>query len=264
MNYYNIDELKNAFKKVAVKTVSVTDIDKGAYVVDRKQRKVLEEAGFIPGEHPDVTIVPLHVLGSNEALEASFYGSRRHGSGRLPEYRMGRFIDSIGFGDELVFATDGKDIFVCKTDSDEKITADVRGAYEETAVSLNERLELDELIKRAMQAEPKPDTHTTSTTVYNRDPSVVALARYRSDHTCEMPECDYKGFTKNNGKLYIETHHIIPRSEGGEDTVFNVAAVCPNCHKALHFAENRDKLAEELKKAVIEANENAGIKISVK
>ena len=68
----------------------------------------------------------------------------------------------------------------------------------------------------------------------------------RSNYSCEMPSCDYIGFNKTDGKQYIEVHHVIPLSEGGEDSMHNTVALCPNCHRALHYASNREGMRQML------------------
>ena len=40
------------------------------------------------------------MLGTDDVIEASYYGSQRAGSGRRPEYRMGRFLGWNDEGDE--------------------------------------------------------------------------------------------------------------------------------------------------------------------
>ena len=57
-----------------------------------------------------------------------------------------------------------------------------------------------------------------------------------------MPNCNYQGFRKESGEAYIEIHHVVPLSEGGEDSINNTVALCPNCHRALHYAENKEEL----------------------
>ncbi|MFK5954025.1 MAG: HNH endonuclease [Desulfobacterium sp.] len=37
---------------------------------------------------------------------------------------------------------------------------------------------------------------------------------------------------KNNGKL--EAHHILPKRDGGKDTILNLVTLCSTHHKALH------------------------------
>ena len=34
---------------------------------------------------------------------------------------------------------------------------------------------------------------------------------------------------------YLEVHHKKPLAQGGEDTVKNAEALCPNCHRKAHF-----------------------------
>ncbi|WP_415874108.1 HNH endonuclease [Domibacillus aminovorans] len=35
----------------------------------------------------------------------------------------------------------------------------------------------------------------------------------------------------SNGTPYLEVHHVIPLSKGGDDTVVNAQSLCPNCHR---------------------------------
>ena len=50
------------------------------------------------------------------------------------------------------------------------------------------------------------------------------------------------------GEVFLETHHIVPLSEGGADSVKNAAAVCPNHHREAHYGASaaviRDFLLE--------------------
>jgi 5-methylcytosine-specific restriction endonuclease McrA len=72
---------------------------------------------------------------------------------------------------------------------------------------------------------------------YKRDPDVVAEALYRAKGFCE--KCGEKApFKKRfNGEPYLEVHHIIPLSKGGEDSLENVVSLCPNCHRETHFGK---------------------------
>nr|WP_275041241.1 HNH endonuclease signature motif containing protein [Halomonas meridiana] len=40
---------------------------------------------------------------------------------------------------------------------------------------------------------------------------------------------------KSDGSPYLEVHHRKPLAEGGDDTVANAIALCPNCHRAAHY-----------------------------
>ncbi len=56
----------------------------------------------------------------------------------------------------------------------------------------------------------------------------------------------------------LEIHHVVPRSEGGNKTVY----LCPNCHMKVHDikGERRDKLNMLVKKGIVRAREK-GIRL---
>jgi 5-methylcytosine-specific restriction enzyme A len=86
---------------------------------------------------------------------------------------------------------------------------------------------------------------------YVRDSAVRAAALARAAGRCEY--CRRPGFVMPSGRLFLETHHILPLSAGGPDTVGNVAALCPNHHREAHFGVSadsiRDYLLAEVKKS---------------
>ena len=68
-----------------------------------------------------------------------------------------------------------------------------------------------------------------------------------ASYKCEVSNAHYT-FTKNNGKDYIEAHHLIPmeyyfdkRFETNIDFSKNIFALCPNCHKKIHHSNDKDK-----------------------
>lgn len=81
-----------------------------------------------------------------------------------------------------------------------------------------------------------------------RDPLVVEFALRRARGSCEL--CEQPApFLKPDGEPFLEVHHIEWLAKGGPDTVDNVAALCPNCHRLMH---SRDKIESrrKLKRAV--------------
>jgi hypothetical protein len=94
----------------------------------------------------------------------------------------------------------------------------------------------------------KPKTSTSMARVFERDPLVVAVARKRAKHCCEVPGCSHPTFITVDGLPYNEVHHIVPMSEGGDDTIENVACLCPTHHREAHLGRARDALAEELRR----------------
>lgn len=53
-------------------------------------------------------------------------------------------------------------------------------------------------------------------------------------------------FSKIGGFSYWELHHVQPLAENGADSEQNAVCICANCHRALHFAEDRDARRADL------------------
>lgn len=88
---------------------------------------------------------------------------------------------------------------------------------------------------------------------YSRNPYVIKLALQRANGNCEC--CNEPApFLRMDGSPYLETHHLIPLSQKGSDDISNVIALCPNCHKKLHFGKNREKKFDELLKIITNKN----------
>jgi 5-methylcytosine-specific restriction protein A len=87
----------------------------------------------------------------------------------------------------------------------------------------------------------KPDKKKQEVILFARDPKVKAYVLKRANGICEL--CKEKGpFQDKNGNWFLEVHHLISIVLGGEDTIMNTAAICPNCHRELHYgieAENK-------------------------
>jgi hypothetical protein len=76
---------------------------------------------------------------------------------------------------------------------------------------------------------------------YDRNPDVVAEALYQAQAGGgKCGNCDGEApFKRRDGTPYLEVHHKIPLASGGEDTVENAIALCPNCHRKLHYCQAR-------------------------
>lgn len=94
----------------------------------------------------------------------------------------------------------------------------------------------------------KPSRKSTTQLTFERDALVVSIARKRSNQTCEIPDCESNPIKLSNGENYVEVHHIIPLAHGGDDTIENVACLCPNHHREIHLGKNADVLTATLKK----------------
>src|SRR5574343_55310 len=90
-------------------------------------------------------------------------------------------------------------------------------------------------LNRLSQAEKTPKTLTVQTTVFSRNPDVVAEVLIRARGHCEQCKNAAPFLRAKDGTPYLEVHHIIQLSQGGEDSVSNAIALCPNCHSKAHF-----------------------------
>jgi len=91
--------------------------------------------------------------------------------------------------------------------------------------------------KARLAARPrKPLKILVTATVFDRDPDVVAEVLLRAAGECENCKRPAPFLRRSDRTPYLEVHHVIRLSNGGDDTVENAIAVCPNCHRAAHYA----------------------------
>lgn len=107
----------------------------------------------------------------------------------------------------------------------------------EEEISFCGRLTHEERIERIKNLLPIPEKSEVKTSVYKRNPYVAAEVLYRANGICE--HCKNPApFYKVDKTPYLEIHHKIPLSEGGEDSIENSIALCPNCHRHVHYGSD--------------------------
>lgn len=90
--------------------------------------------------------------------------------------------------------------------------------------------------KRRLSTAPrKPKKLTTITIQYSRNPDVSAEVLERANGYCENCRGRAPFLRVSNGTPYLEVHHKVRLADGGDDTVDNAIALCPNCHRKSHF-----------------------------
>ena len=92
-----------------------------------------------------------------------------------------------------------------------------------------------ERLKRLAKAKKMPSTYIVKTRVYSRNPDVIAEVLFQAQGICQGCSKDAPFIRSTDGAPYLEVHHRIPLSSGGDDTVENAVALCPNCHRERHF-----------------------------
>ena len=94
-----------------------------------------------------------------------------------------------------------------------------------------------------------PERRVSQTAIYSRDPQVVAWVLNNSKGSCECCSAPAP-FLKPDGDYYLEVHHLRPLADGGSDTISNSIAVCPNCHRMLHYSSQKLEELERIYAAI--------------
>lgn len=105
-------------------------------------------------------------------------------------------------------------------------------------IKKSRKLERKERLSRLNNADKFPEIVNVITSSFKRNPDVVAEVLERANGKCERCNSFAPFRRASDGSPYLEVHHKVMLSEGGEDTVNNAIAVCPNCHRELHYGDN--------------------------
>lgn len=109
---------------------------------------------------------------------------------------------------------------------------------------------LEELRRRAYDASV-PATKGRETqakqTFYQRSEAVRDYVLARADGVCES--CGQLApFKRPNGTPYLEPHHTRRVSDGGPDHPRFVGALCPNCHREVHYGSGGNEKNRHLER----------------
>ncbi len=113
-------------------------------------------------------------------------------------------------------------------DYDRKLAADVERSMSSTQ---------DARLARLLRAPKIPRKLQVLSTVFDRNPDVIAEVLCRADGICGGCGSPAPFIRARDGTPYLEVHHRVPLAQGGEDTVENAIALCPNCHRQRHHGE---------------------------
>lgn len=114
--------------------------------------------------------------------------------------------------------------------------------YEESAWGLP----ADELRSLAL-SRTSATVHTTSGSraIYHRSNLVRVYVLSRAGRVCEGCKADAP-FATPGGFPYLEPHHAVGLAKGGPDDPRNVIALCPNCHRRVHYGRDGKRYNAEL------------------
>jgi len=118
-----------------------------------------------------------------------------------------------------------------------------------TAVESDVRLALNQAVEKSLQdtasarqlrlanAPKKPEPIQVLSQAFRRNYDVIAEVLLRANGKCERCNADSPFMRAKDNSPYLEVHHKIQLSLNGDDTVENAIAMCPNCHRELHFGK---------------------------
>ncbi|NFD04988.1 HNH endonuclease [Clostridium botulinum] len=124
----------------------------------------------------------------------------------------------------------GKDIYKTRVVEKQVYTNE----FEEN-IRLSKKSDDNERLKRLKKSSKKPQKINVISLNFKRNPDVVVEVLKRANGICEYCKKQAPFIRKSDNTPYLEVHHIVPLSEEGEDTVENTVALCPNCHRKVHF-----------------------------
>jgi 5-methylcytosine-specific restriction protein A len=112
-------------------------------------------------------------------------------------------------------------------------------------------ISLAEVRKLAIQSIMPPQTGGSMAirTLYIRSHRIKSYVLMRANGVCES--CTKPApFFKKNGAPYLEPHHINRLSDGGLDHPNFIGAICPACHREIHYGQDGHKKNELLRTAI--------------
>ncbi|MBI9008984.1 MAG: HNH endonuclease [Tenericutes bacterium] len=125
----------------------------------------------------------------------------------------------------------------------------VRKQEEEKTKSIS-KLPSKKLFEKAKEAGETIRKEVKTTYIY-RNQYVSESVKRRANGRCEL--CGKLApFIKHDGEPYLEVHHVITLSNNGPDSLINTVALCPNCHRKVHYGF--DDMDEKLLVKVIMRN----------
>jgi len=202
-------------------------------LLDKEKNQVLEHLmKYQPGEKPlfaaqeevgekAVNLLTLrHVRPCTTLLPTSILRKCSDGLHLKPRTRAGGWSEVFDVGDVLMLPTQPIQDY----------EADLNHAVEQAKDS-NEA----ERRRRLASAVRMPERIQLLSTGFRRNADVIVEVLRRASGVCEKCKKPAPFLRRSDGTPFLEVHHWKPLADGGEDTVENAGALCPNCHREAHF-----------------------------
>ena len=129
----------------------------------------------------------------------------------------------------------------------ENLINDIEGQYLPKVAEFELNIENNQ--KRKSTSKPKgnriPSRNNSEVTQFSRDPNVAAWVLSTANGICEA--CDNEApFVKLDSTPFLEIHHLKRLADDGSDTISNAVAVCPNCHRELHYGKEKFNILSKI------------------
>ena len=123
-------------------------------------------------------------------------------------------------------------VWIVQQDEFQNYKCEEKGKYEHVEIIHNNIIEY---------FNENPEKRTSQISGYIRDKAVIKEAKRQAQGVCQL--CNNKApFNDKNGEPYLEVHHINWLSKGGQDTISNAIALCPNCHSKMHVVNDESDI----------------------
>ena len=142
----------------------------------------------------------------------------------LPRSRSGNWSYVEIISPQLIEATTSG----IKEKIDSDLRNEVKNSLKDTTKERRERLK---------NASEYPETIQVISKGYKRNADVIAEILSIANGICERCKAKAPFIRKKDNTPYLEVHHKKTLATGGKDTVKNSEALCPNCHRELHFGK---------------------------
>ena len=132
-------------------------------------------------------------------------------------------------------------LLIAKHIRNSKATLDKGRFEEEFYEHVNKSLKGDKKIREKRLNNYKDDVPQKTEVVsfsFKRNPDVAAHVLERANGICEACKQKAPFLRAKDNTPYLEIHHIIRLADGGKDNIKNAIALCPNCHRKVHFGKS--------------------------
>jgi len=153
-------------------------------------------------------------------LPTSILKKKSDGIALKSRTRAGGWSEVFDVGDILLLPTEPQ------ADFESQLSDAIKKAEQSSESERNKRLATTSRLPERIQL---------LSTGFRRNADVIVEVLKRAAGICEHCKNPAPFKRKSDGSPFLEVHHWKLLSDGGEDTIENAGALCPNCHRKLHF-----------------------------